>query len=93
MRVAPLVLLAACAPIPVERAERLCVDDARLATGPRGTFGVGIGSDGPSAMLDVTVSSDYLSGRDPAQVFAACVRRRSGQPPTKALYDQPAWRG
>jgi hypothetical protein len=89
----PLLLLAACAPIPVERAEQMCLNDARLATGPRGTLGVGVSTDGPRATLDVTVSSDYLAGRDPAQVFAACVRRRSGQPPTRPLYDQPAWRG
>ena len=92
-RLAPLLLLAACAPIPVERAERMCMSDARLATGPRGTLGVGVTSDGPRATLDVTVSSDYLAGRDPAQVFAACVQRRSGQSPTRPLYDQPDRRG
>jgi hypothetical protein len=94
IRLAPLVLLAACVPpMPVDRAERLCLQDARLATGPRGTLDVGVSTEGPKAVLDVTISSDYLAGRDPAQVFAACVRRRSGQPPTRTLYDQPAWKG
>ena len=92
-RLWPLLALTACAPIPVERAETMCLNDARLATGPRGTLGLGVGTDGPRAVLDVTVSSDYLAGRDPAQVFAACVLRRSGQMPTRPLYDQPAWRG
>jgi len=92
-RLWPLLALAACAPIPVERAEKMCLNDARLATGPRGTAGIGVTTDGPYATLDVTVTSDYLAGRDPAQVFAGCVRRRSGQPPNRPLYDQPAWRG
>jgi hypothetical protein len=93
-RLWPALLLAACVPpMPVERAEKLCLGDARLATGPRGTAGIGVSTDGPRATLDVTVSSDYLAGRDPAQVFASCVQRRSGRPPTRPLYDQPDWRG
>jgi hypothetical protein len=93
-RLWPVLLLAACVPpMPVDRAEQMCMNDARLATGPRGTLGLGVTTDGPRAVLDVTVSSDYLVGRDPAQIFEACVRRRSGQPPTRPLYDQPDWRG
>jgi hypothetical protein len=94
-RMAPVALLAACAvaPIPVDRAERECLQSARLATGPRGNLAIGTTTDGPRAVLDVTVTSDYLAGRDPAQVFAACVQRRARMPPTRPLYDQPDWRG
>ena len=89
-----LLLLAACGPIPVEQAERACVEQANLALHPRGTVGIGVNSDGQAVgTLDVTVSSDYLMGRDPAAVYNSCVKSRSGQFPTRPLYDQPGWRG
>ncbi len=76
--------LAACGPIPVDQAERACAEDARLAERPRGRVGVGINSDGQtSGVLDVTISSDFLLGRDPSQVFDSCVKSRSGQFPTR----------
>lgn len=98
MRLAPYALalaaLAACAPIPVEEAERACLEDARLAKHPRGTIGIGMGSGGRAAAAgSVTVSSDFLLGRDPAAVFNSCVRARSGMMPTRPLYDQPGWAG
>lgn len=100
-RGAPLLLipasvlgLAACAPIPVEQAERACLASARDATGPRTEMGVGVGSHGyRGGYLQIGVSSDYIMGRDPAQVFQDCVIRRSGQLPERPLYDQPGWRG
>lgn len=89
--------VAACGPVPVDQAERICMQDARAATGPRGQLAVGVGSDGhritPMTRLEVSVSSDYVMGCDPADVFTRCVMRRSGQPPTRPLYDQPGWRG
>lgn len=82
--------IAACGPIPVDQAERLCLEDARAATGPQGRVGLGIGTDGDDvgvlAGISMTISSDYIAGRDPEQVWADCVRRRSGQPPTRPLY-------
>lgn len=77
-RALPLALvalspLAACGPIPVDQAER-----------PRGRVSLGVGSGGRAAgMLDVTISSDFLLGRDPSQVYDACVKSRSGQFPTR----------
>ncbi len=88
-RALPLALvalspLAACGPIPVDQAERACAEDARLAERPRGRVGLGVGSGGRAAgMLDVTISSDFLLGRDPSQVYDACVKSRSGQFPTR----------
>lgn len=86
--------LAACGPIPVEDAERACVETANLAKRPRGQVGLGIGSDGKAAAgLDVTVSTDFITGRDPSEVFNSCVMSRSGQFPTRPLTDQPGWVG
>lgn len=86
--------LAACAPLPVDQAERLCVEQANQARRPRGKVALGAGSGGNAVgALDVTISSDFLLGRDPAQVFDACVEARSGQFPTRALDDQPGWVG
>ncbi len=79
-----LLLLAACGPLPVDRAERLCLDSARLAERPRGEVGIGIGSDGRMrAGGSVTIASDWVLGRDPSDVFAACVLDRSGRMPTR----------
>ncbi|WP_299363222.1 hypothetical protein [uncultured Paracoccus sp.] len=89
--------LAACGPVSVAQAERSCLDDARLAAGPRTHIAVGIGSDGhsvrPSGGVAVELSGDYVMGRDPAEVFDRCVLRRSGEMPTRPLAEQPGWRG
>ena len=45
-----------------------------------------------AGVLDVSISSDYLAGRDPSAVFNACVQNRSGQFPRRALIDMPGWR-
>lgn len=85
--------LAACAPLTVDQAERACLGAARDATGPRAEMGVGFGSHGArGGFVQVEMSSDYIMGRDPSQVFQDCVLRRSGQMPTRPLYDQPGWR-
>lgn len=89
----PLILLSACGPMPLEDAERQCFDRARLAQQPRGEVFVGGSTNGAVAGLDVTISSDYLSGRDPSAVFDSCVMAKSGQPPSRPLYDMPGWKG
>lgn len=90
-----IALIGACGPVPVAQAERSCLRDARLAQAPRGdvSLGVGIGSGGVSPMgrVSVEMSSDYLMGRDPAEVFDRCVMKRSGQRPTRPLAQQPGW--
>jgi hypothetical protein len=89
-----LLPLMACAPVPVEQAERACLERARLAERPRGEVRIGASSNGQvGTEVDLTISSDYLRGRDPSAVFNACVQQKSGQFPTRALYDQPGWRG
>ena len=86
--------LVACGPIPVDRAERQCFDRARLAQQPRGNVSLGLGSGGRTAVGgEVTITSDYIMGRDPSAVYDLCVQQKSGQPPTRPLYSFPEWRG
>lgn len=89
-----LVLLAACGPMTVQQAERACYDRARLAAAPRGTLKVGGTSDGKVAGgVSLTVSSDYILGKDPSAIYETCVMSKSGQAPTRPLYDRPDWKG
>jgi hypothetical protein len=95
-RAAALLLLlpAACGPLPLAEAERQCVERARLAQQPRGEFAVGVGSGGRRATeFSVEISSDYLAGRNPSDVYELCVRQRAGQPPSRPLAAQPGWTG
>lgn len=78
-----LAALTACGPISLERAERECLSRAQLAAGPRGEIGIGVGSEGVSTLFEVELSSDFLQGRDPAQVYERCVLQRSGQMPSQ----------
>lgn len=89
-----LGVLVGCGPIPVDRAERQCLDRAMLAAKPRGEIGAGISSTGQTAArLKIELSSDYFMGRDPSAVFDTCVYQKSGQPPTRPLYSFPEWKG
>lgn len=94
MRIVAWVLLlplVACGPVSLQQAERECLSQARLAQQPRGSVAVGIGSDGkPRTALDVTISSDFIQGRDPSQVYDNCVVRRSGQMPSRPFSSIPA---
>ncbi|MDM7255616.1 MAG: hypothetical protein P3W90_002835 [Paracoccus sp. (in: a-proteobacteria)] len=95
---APLLLLAlaSCGPVPVAQAERSCLADAQAALGPKSEVAIGMvggrGGVSPYGKVSLEVSSDYLAGRDPAEAYDRCVMRRSGQMPTRPLYDQPGWR-
>ena len=94
MKVLPLLLLAACGPMSVQEAERQCFDRARLAQQPRGTVALGMNSSGKATGgLEVAISSDYLTGRDPSQVYDSCVMNKSGQMPTVSLYSRSDWKG
>ncbi|WP_415184606.1 hypothetical protein [Phaeovulum sp.] len=89
-----LALLAACGPIPLDRAEDQCLRQAELAERPRGEVGVGINSSGRAAGdLRLEVTSDYLMGRDPSEVYASCVYQKSGQLPSRPLYSRTDWKG
>lgn len=89
-----MAALTACAPIPRDRAEAQCFQQARLAARPRGEIAVGAVSDGSvRGRFEVTVTSDYLMGRDPSAVYDSCVFQKSGQPPSRPLYERPDWTG
>lgn len=76
--------LAACGPMPVAQAEEICEERARRAAGPTGSATFGYNTDtGPINDVEIVLSSDYLTGRNPQSVFAQCVRQRSGQSPTR----------
>ena len=95
-RAAILVILglSACGPVPLVQAERECVEQARLAEAPRGTIHVGVNSDGSSDLGgEVGISTDYLAGRDPSQVYDQCVFNRSGQMPSRPYYNLPGAQG
>lgn len=85
-----MLVLAACGPVSVQQAERECLPKARLAQQPRGEVAVGVDSNGRvGSRAEVTVSSDFLLGRDPNQVFETCVIQRSGALPSKPFYSYP----
>jgi hypothetical protein len=79
--------------VPVAQAERSCMEDARLAQAPRGEISIGVGSGGPHVGGKIDVSSDFILGRDPSEVFNRCVLRRSGQLPVTPYTQQPGYRG
>ena len=89
-----LLGLAACAPVPRAEAERQCYDEARLAAGPRGEIRIGAaGGRGQSTRgvlgAGLEVSTDYLAGRDPEQVWQRCVMSRSGELPSRPFHTVP----
>ncbi len=87
-------LLAACGPISLAEAERQCFDRARLAQQPRGEAVIGVTSDsGVVGGLSLEITSDYVQGRDPAEVYETCVVSKTGGPPSQPLYARPDWQG
>jgi hypothetical protein len=80
------LVLTACGPVSPELAARQCEERARAALGPTGEVGLGISSGGKtSAGFEIGVTSDYLQGRDPYQVYESCVRQKTGQGPIRPL--------
>jgi hypothetical protein len=80
-------ILTACArTMSPERAYEECAERAWLAERPRGSVGMGVGSGGnPVGDLDVTITSDFLAGRDPYVVYDTCFRNLTGAGPTRPL--------
>ena len=76
--------LAACTPPTPEQAAARCEERARAAQGP--DVGVTIGANsnsGPYAGANISVSADYLMGRDPMTVYENCVRDLTGADPVR----------
>jgi len=78
--------LGACATanISPERAAEICEERARAAQGPTGRVSVEANSrTGLGTGVEIGLSSDYLSGRDPVAVYEDCVRRYTGAAPIR----------
>ena len=85
-----LLGLTACGPIPLAMAEQQCIEPAQLAQRLQGSFGIVADSNGNvGTTLSIGISSDYLAGRDPNQVYAQCVFQRSGQNPSRPFSTLP----
>ena len=94
--------LAACAQPPrmsVPEAERYCSQNLSdpgaggMTAQPRISIGIGSGGyRGAGVGVDFTPDRT-VSSRDPEMIYHRCVRERSGQPPSKSLYQQPGWGG
>ena len=81
-----LLMLAACGPVSPERVADQCEERARAATGPTGTIGVGVNSErGGVINGEISITSDFILGRDPFDVYDSCVRARTGQGPIRPL--------
>ena len=81
-----LISLAACAPTPItpQQAAEICEERARAAQGPTGSVTVGTNSSsGGFAGAEIGLSSDFLSGRDPLEVYEECVFDRTGAAPIR----------
>ncbi|MDV7270405.1 hypothetical protein RYZ20_05775 [Thioclava sp. A2] len=80
--------LAACAPLPVHEAERICAEQA-MQKPLSGEAKMGINQDGKViSNIDMTLSLSTDMGRDPNEVYTRCVYNRSGQLPTRPLYSR-----
>ncbi|KAB7616354.1 hypothetical protein F9L33_00290 [Amylibacter sp. SFDW26] len=91
MGVAATVGLTGCTkpePITVERAMAICTERARDAVKPNVNVGVGVGIGKrvrTGVGIGIELSSDYLKGRDPEEVYEECVVAKSGEKPTQPL--------
>jgi hypothetical protein len=79
----PILMLAACAPVPVspERAAELCREEVGLSDGVQGNVGVGVGTGGGKARGSITVTDKVFRPQSADDAFAACIDRKvNGKP-------------
>ncbi len=80
------LFLAACGPISPEEAADRCEERAQRAVGPTGEARIGVNSDrGVVGGVELTVTDDYVLGRDPQTVYENCVLQFTGQAPVRPL--------
>lgn len=82
----PVLALAACDLPPPDpaRVADACEERARAAQGPTGQFTVGTNNrSGGFANASVGITSDFLRGLDPVQVYERCVFERTGELPIR----------
>ena len=88
-----LLALNACGPVPLVQAEADCRARADEASAPSSSVGVTFSSDGTvETNVSVGVTTDYLQGRSPTEVYNSCVLARAGQPPSRPYISLPPTR-
>lgn len=69
-----------------ENAAKLCEDRAYAALGPTGSIGISHSSSGKTqSHIQLGITSDYIFGRDPYDVYESCVHDKTGQGPIRPL--------
>ena len=77
---------AACGSVSPELAARQCEERARAAAGPTGYVGFGVNDRGETrSKASITITSDFVRGLDPHDVYGSCVRQKTGQDPIRPL--------
>ena len=66
-------------------AERKCAREASLADGVGGNVRAGVGSDGATGGLSLTITNDIFAPKDEITVYENCVFKRTGQSPSRSL--------
>jgi len=85
---APALALCACATgeVTLAEAEAACAHRAQAAAAPTGAISIGAGNrTGLFGGISIGVTSDFLAGRDPRDVYTSCVERKTGQQPVTPL--------
>lgn len=79
-----MLSVAACGQISPERAAEICEERARDAQGPTGGVTLGTNSrTGGFASVEIGVTTDFIAGRDPVEVYEECVFDRTGMAPIR----------
>ncbi len=90
-RILTFVLFASCAlsgctsTESMASAEQKCAGEADLADGFGGNVRAGIGSDGATGGLSLTITENIFAPKDEIIVYENCVFRRTGQSPSRSL--------
>ncbi|PTV96053.1 hypothetical protein C8J27_103385 [Rhodobacter aestuarii] len=87
------VTLAACGPVPVEVAERQCLNEVRPVAPVSGEGAMGVTSEGFRSKMELTFTLGSGGQGDPSARYNACVKRKSGRMPTRPLYARTDWKG
>lgn len=83
--VAALGLSACSGTMSVKTAEERCAAESDLSDGFRGEVRAGVGSNGPSGGLRLTVTDRVFNPQSPEDFYDTCVFQKSGQGPTRTL--------
>ena len=59
-------------PLTAQQIENICQNKKNEAAKPTTNLSLATGSEGPKYQIGITMSSDYLAGRDPMDVYNQC---------------------